>query len=156
MHDIKKLMTMIKDHGDEATLNKLSNLVSELISESGNLDKYEMDFHILEHGYHFDEVMYKRAMSEKDAAKWSPETACSLLDSHGVTFTNEYSGVTKYDKAYVMNTLYKSYYPLITDSSTTAKFAEKYIKCPYPVPGGRAFIEWMTKCKFKSEMDGGK
>lgn len=146
---------MIKDHGDDVKLNKLSNLIEELIDKAGDIDKYEMDFHLLEHGYHFDEIMYKRAMGEKNSAKWTPETACSLLDSHGITFTNEYSSVTKFDKAYVMNTLYKTYYPLIADSSTTAKFTEKYIKCPYPIIGGRAFAEWMTKCKLKSEMGGG-
>lgn len=150
MYDIKKLMNAIKD-GDELKMNKLSHLIEELITDSDNPDKYEMDIYLLENGYHFNENMYKRAMEGKEC-KWTPETANSLLASHGISFTGEFEAVTMYDKAYVMNTLYKMYYPLIADSASASKFTEKFIKCDYPITGGRAFAEWSHKCWIKSQM----
>lgn len=142
MHDIKHILQSI--HGDEIKMSKLQCMMERLIKDSDNPSKYEIDLHILEHGYHFDEHMYKKAMMGKDP-KWTPETVNSLLSSHGITFTGEYEGVTIYDKAYVMNTLYKKFYPLIADSSATAKFTEKYIKCDYPIVGGKAFAEWKLR-----------
>jgi hypothetical protein len=149
MHDIKKLMSMVS--GDEMKMNKLSHLIKNLIENSDRPDKYEMDIYLLENGYHFNEDMYKKA-TEGMECKWTPETVVSLLSSHGITFSGEYECVTMYDKAYVMNTIYKMYYPLIADSSAAAKFTEKFIKCKYPVTGGRAFAEWSHKCWLKSEL----
>lgn len=145
MHDIKSIMAKIKESGDEVMLDKLSDLFNDLIDHSDDPTKYSMDLHILEHGYHFNEALYVKAMEGKDP-KWTPETVESLISSHGIKL-DDYKCLTKYDLAYVMNSLYKMYYPLIADSGTAAKFTEKYIKCHYPIKGGRAFAEWMTKCK---------
>lgn len=151
MHDIKGILTKMKEQSDPVILNKLACLMEKLIEESEDPIKYEMDLYILEHGYHFNEKTFNMAMEGKEV-KWSPETACSVLDNYGISFSREFEHVTMYDKAYVMNMLYKKFYPLISDPSTTAKFTEKYIKCDYPVTGGKAFAEWMLKCKLEKEM----
>lgn len=145
MHDIKKIMSNIREHGDEMTFDKLSCMFEDLIAHSSNPDKYVMDLHILQHGYHFDECMYNKAIEHMDP-KWTVDTAVSVMSSHGIKFDGEWDEVTCYDKAFVMNMMYRSFYPLISDSSTASKFTEKYIKCPYPIKGGRAFAEWMIKC----------
>jgi hypothetical protein len=150
MYDIKNIMLGMKDHADSSKMNKLSCLFKELIEESKDPSKYEIDLYILENGYHFNEEMFNKAMEGKDV-KWSPDTCNSMMNSHGISFSGELSDVTMYDKAYVMNALYRKYYPLISDPSTAAKFAEKFIKCDYPIPGGRAFAEWMLKCKLEKE-----
>lgn len=151
MYDIKSIMLGMKDQNDMAKINKLSCMFEKLIEESGDPMKYEMDLYILANGYHFNEEMFNKAMEGKDI-KWSPDVVNSMMNSHGITFSGELSEVTLYDKTYVMNMLYRKFYPLISDPSTAAKFAEKYIKCDYPIPGGKAFAEWMLKCKLEKEM----
>lgn len=151
LHDIKGIITKIKETDDPIVLSKLSCLVEKLIEESDDPMKYEMDLYILENGYHFNEETFNKAMEGKDI-KWSPETSNSMMNSHGISFTGEFEHVTIYDKAYVMNMMYRKFYPLISDPSTAAKFAEKYIKHSYPIPGGKAFAEWMLKCKLEKEM----
>lgn len=150
MYDIKSIITKIKDHDDHVAINKLSCMIEKLIEESDDPMKYEVDLYVLTNGYHFNEETFNKAMEGKEI-KWSPDTASSIMSSHNILFTGEYECVNMYDKAYVMNMLYRKFYPLISDSSTAAKFSEKYIKCEYPITGGRAFAEWMLKCKLEKE-----
>lgn len=146
MYDIKKIISKLQVDQNEAANTTLADMIESLIHESSDPSKYENDLYILCNGYHFNEGMYKKASEYMDM-KWTPDMVSSVMNSYGISFKDEYKDVTIYDVAYVMNMLYKMYYPLISDSSSAAKYAEKFIKCKYPIAGGRAFAEWMLKCK---------
>lgn len=150
MHDIKKILGKIGD-GDSVMKNKLAELMECLIADSKDPRKYEHKLYVLENGYHFNKEKLDKAMISKEM-KWSVDTACSIMTSHGISFSGEYECVTPYDKCYVMNMMYCKYYPLISDSASAAKFSEKYIKDPeYPIKGGKAYAEWMLKCELEDK-----
>lgn len=152
MHKIKDIVKKVGESHDPIKIKKLGCLVEELILESDCPDKYEHELYILANGYHFNHEKMDEAL-EKIGAKWCVEEVCSIMKSLGITFVGEYSEVTDFDKCYVMNMLHSDFYPLISDSSTMAKFSEKYIKDEdYPIKGGKPFAEWSHKKKLKEEM----
>lgn len=134
---------IMRAYDDKLTRDELSSMIEKLLRDSPSPEKYEMKLYTLENGYHFNEEYFNKSMSGTDI-KWSPDVAESIVLSSGVKFSD---CVTKWDIAYVMNMLYKMYYPLISDSSTAAKFTEKYINSNYPIPFGRAFAEKGLECK---------
>lgn len=144
MHNkIKNILWKMSTDMDQNKMECLSEMICELIKESECPEKYMKKIYILTNGYHFDE---QKLMESGIKMKWSVEEVSRLFDAQGIYFRDEYAGVTDYDKCYVMNMMYSDYYPLISDSSTAAKFTEKYIKDEdYPIKGGKAFAEWCLK-----------
>lgn len=131
MYNLNKIL------GDDLMTKKLESMICELIEKSDDPEKYKKELYFLTNGYHFDECMYKEAMPD---GKWSVDTVDKLMTSLGICFDDS---VTSYDKAYVMNMLHKMYYPNLSDPSTIAKCAEKYIKHDYPIKYGRALCEYL-------------
>lgn len=151
MHNkIKNIIWKIGSENDQKKIDCLAEMICELIKESECPEKYMDKLYILCHGYHFNE---EKLMESGVKMKWTVEESIRLFESQGIYFRDEYSGVTEYDKCYVINMLYSDYYPLISDSSTAVKFAEKYIKDEdYPIKGGKAFAEWSFRHKHEMKM----
>lgn len=147
MCNIKDLVVSIIESKDMIKAHELSELIECLIESSDHPEKYEEKLYILTHGYHFDEEKMNKAL-KCIGKKWNTEEVCSIMKSLGIIFTGDYSDVTIYDKCYAMNMLHSDYYPMISDSSTMAKFAEKYIKDEdYPIKGGKPYAEWCLRMK---------
>lgn len=152
MHKVKDILKKVSESRDPVKMRKLECMIEDLIKESDCPEKYEHELYILANGYHFNQEMMNKAL-ESIGSKWCVEEVCSIMKSLGIVFMGEYSEVTDYDKCYVMNMLHSDFYPLISDSSTMAKFSEKYIKDEdYPVKGGKPFAEWCYKKKLKEDM----
>ena len=75
--------------------------------------------------------------------KYSYPEIQRVVMSSGITF---HESLTPEDIIYTVNSLYKTYYPLIPDLTHAVKFAEKYLLEDYPVKHGRAYMEWKNKC----------
>ena len=70
-----------------------------------------------------------------------PEIQRAMMSS-GISFDE---CITPEDVVYTVNSLYRTYYPLIPDLSHALKFADKYLHEDYPVKHGRAYMEWKNK-----------
>lgn len=147
MHNVKNIIKKIVQEGDLVKMEKFCCMVEDLIEESNDPEKYIDELYVLHCGYHFND---EKLAESGVRMKWNVNEACSVFSSQGISFDGEYREVTDHDKCYVLNLMYASYYPLISDSSTAAKFAEKYIKdANYSIKGGKAYAEWKMKHKLE-------
>ena len=134
----KELLTSIGN--DEHKINLLSEIIDELLEDCEEPEKYKSSFHLLLHGpHHTAETLKETGMS----IKYSYPEIQRVMMSTGVTFSD---ALTPEDIVYVVNSLYKTYYPLIPDLTHAIKFSEKYFLEDYPVKNGRAYMEWKNKC----------
>lgn len=124
---------------DEHKIGLLAEIIDELLEECEEPGKYKNSFHLLIHGpHHTEDTLKESGMT----IKYNYPEIQRCMMSLGITF-NEC--LTKEDIVYVVNSLYKSYYPLIPDLTHAIKFAEKYFLEDYPVKNGRAYMEWRNK-----------
>ena len=125
---------------DEHKIDLLSEIIDELLEEYEESGKYKNSFHLLIHEpHHTEETLRESGMSIKYSY---PEIQRAVMSS-GITF---HESLTPEDIVYTVNSLYKTYYPLIPDLTHAVKFAEKYLLEDYPVKHGRAYMEWRNKC----------
>ena len=111
--------------------------MEDLLEESKEKKKYEMDLYKLAYGPHFNDEKLKESGVK---IKYSTPEIEKLISAHGIKFPE---CVTMEDVTYTTNYLYHLYYPLIPDISVALRFTEKYIKDEtYPVKYGRAFCDW--------------
>lgn len=128
-----------KIEGDEHKLCLLSEIIDELLEECEEPEKYRDSFHLLVNGPHHTEDTLKE--SGVPVKYGYPEIQRSMLSS-GISFDD---CLTQEDIVYTVNSLYRTYYPLIPDLSHALKFADKYLKEEYPVKNGRAYVEWKNR-----------
>lgn len=125
---------------DEYKISVLAEIIDELLEECAEPGKYKHSFHLLAHGPHHTEETLKESGLH---IKYTYPEIQRVMMSSGIECPE---GVSKEDVVYAVNSLYKTYYPLIPDLSHAVKFADKYLKEDYPVKNGRAFMEWKNKC----------
>lgn len=126
---------------DEHKINLLSGIIDELLEECEEPEKYKNSFHLLLYGpHHTEETLNESGITIKYSY---PEIQRAMMSS-GVVF---HESITQEDIIYTVNSLYKTYYPLISDLTHALKFAEKYLIEDYPVKHGRAYMEWKNKYK---------
>ena len=105
---------------DEHKIDLLSEIIDELLEECDEPGKYKNSFHLLIHGpHHTEETLRESGMNIKYSY---PEIQRAVMSS-GITF---HESLTPEDIIYTVNSLYKTYYPLIPDLTHAVKFAEKY------------------------------
>ena len=125
---------------DEHKINLLSKIIDEILEECDEPEKYKSSFHLLIHGpHHTEETLKESGMN----IKYNYPEIQRVSMSTGVVF---HESLTPEDIVYTVNSLYKTYYPLIPDLTHAVKFAEKYLLEDYPVKHGRAYMEWKNKC----------
>lgn len=135
-----KTQDLIKAIGnDENKINILSEIIDELLEECDEPNKYKDSFHILINGPHHTEETLKESGIP---IKYNYPDIQRIMMSCGINFNES---LTKEDIVFTVNSLYKTYYPLIPDLTHAIKFAEKYLSEDYPVKCGRAYMEWKNK-----------
>ncbi len=137
MFDFKSILDHIVSTGDTEKMHTLQDMMENLLEESGDKKKYEMDLYKLAHGPHFNEEKLKESGVK---IKYSTSEIEKIMSAHGTKFPE---CVTIEDITFTVNYLYHLFYPLIPDVSVALRFAEKYIKDEnYPVKYGKPFCEW--------------
>lgn len=128
-----------KIEGDEHKICLLSEIIDELLEECEEPGKYKDSFHLLIHGPHHT----KDTLCESGIpVKYSFPEIQRVMMSSGISFDE---CITPEDIVYTVNSLYRTYYPLIPDLSHALKFTDKYLHEDYPVKHGRAYMEWKNK-----------
>lgn len=137
MVDFKSILDRIIETGDTEKMIILQDLMEELLEESVDKKKYEMDLYKLAYGPHFNEDKLKNSGVK---IKYTVPEVEKLVSAHGTKFPD---CVTIEDITYTVNYLYHLYYPLIPDISAALRFTEKYIKDEtYPTKYAKPFCEW--------------
>lgn len=125
-----------KIEGDEEKICLFSEIIDEILEDCEDLSKYEDSFHVLIHGpHHTQETLEKSGIP----LKYNYQEIQRVMLSSGISFDD---CITPEDIVFIVNSLYKTYYPLIPDLSHAVKFADRYINEDYPVKNGRAYTEW--------------
>lgn len=125
---------------DEHKIKLLSCIIDELLEECDEPEKYKKSFHLLIHGPHHTEETIKESGI---VIKYTYPEIQRVIMSCGIELPE---CITKEDVVYAVNTLYKTYYPLIPDLTHAVKFAERYLTEEYPIKHGRAYMEWKNRC----------
>jgi hypothetical protein len=137
INNFKEILDHIVKTEDNEKMIILQEMMEDLLEESKEKKKYEMDLYKLAYGPHFNDEKLKESGVK---IKYSTPEIEKLISAHGIKFPE---CVTMEDVTYTTNYLYHLYYPLIPDISVALRFTEKYIKDEtYPVKYGRAFCDW--------------
>lgn len=137
INNFKEILDHIVKTEDNEKMIILQEMMEDLLEESKEKKKYEMDLYKLAYGPHFNG---EKLQESGVKIKYSTPEIEKLISAHGTKFPE---CVTMEDITYATNYLYNLYYPLIPDISVALRFAEKYIKDEtYPVKYGRAFCDW--------------
>lgn len=137
MINFKNILDHVVETGDTEKMIVLQEMMEELLEESHDKKKYEMDLYKLAYGPHFNEEKLKESGVR---IKYSCPEVEKLVSAHGTKFPE---CVTLEDITFSVNYLYHLYYPLIPDISAALRFAEKYIKDEtFPVKYSKPFCEW--------------
>lgn len=137
MINFKNILDHVVETGDTGKMIILQEMMEELLEESHDKKKYEMDLYKLAYGPHFNEEKLKESGVR---IKYSCSEVEKLVSAHGTKFPE---CVTLEDITFSVNYLYHMYYPLIPDISAALRFAEKYIKDEtFPVKYSKPFCEW--------------
>lgn len=125
---------------DEHKIKLLSGIIDELLEDCEEPEKYKDSFHVLIHGpHHTEETLRESGV----VIKYSCPEIQRVMMSNGIELPE---CITPEDITYTVNSLYKTYYPLIPDLTHAVKFAEKYLTEEYPIKHGRAYVEWKNRC----------
>lgn len=137
MINFKNILDHVVETGDTEKMIILQEMMEELLEESQEKKKYEMDLYKLAYGPHFNEEKLKESGVK---IKYTCTEVEKLVSAHGTKFPE---CVTLEDITFSVNYLYHLYYPLIPDISAALRFAEKYIKDEtFPVKYSKPFCEW--------------
>lgn len=137
MINFKNILDHVVETGDTEKMIVLQEMMEELLEESHDKKKYEMDLYKLAYGPHFNEEKLKESGIR---IKYPCSEVEKLISAHGTKFPE---CVTLEDITFSVNYLYNLYYPLIPDISAALRFAEKYIKDEtFPAKYSKPFCEW--------------
>lgn len=114
----------------------LCYLEEVLVAMLAKCPEFEDDFYILENGPHFTEKSLEKT---KVPIRYPWPEIQPHLDALGITFPE---CVTQEDIVFTVNSLYETYFPLISDLSGALRFSEKYIKDTRWPKYDRPYQEW--------------
>lgn len=132
--DVKDILT---NKMTPENIDILSGILEKMLEAC---PEYKDDFYVLENGYHFN----LRSLHESQIEIKYPWSEIEKhMDALNISFP---PCVTQEDVVYTVNSLYWTYFPLISDITGAIRFAEKYIEDKNWPDHNRPYLEWLGIC----------